>query len=158
MRIYLVDDRGRDGEYMAFIHAYHSLLPEYTMEVFTHWQPLFDAIQHEPPDLILADMRFDLVTREQLYGDIEALANSEHFGGNTERAEAQVRGMQGLLVCRALRENCVQIPIILFASLAPNVEQNVVQKLAPIRIIKGLILEEILQAMRELVPGWMRGK
>ena len=158
MRIYLVDDRGQNGEYLAFIHAYRGQMPEYTMDVFTHWQPMFDAIIKNPPDLILADMRFDLVTREQLYGDIDALANSEHFGGNYERAEAQVRGMQGLLISRALRDNHISVPIILFASLAPKVEQNVIQKLAPIRIIKGLILEEILQAMRELVPEWMHGK
>ena len=156
MRIYLIDDRGQNGEYMAFIHAYRAQMPEYRMDVFTHWQPMLAALQIETPDLILADMRFDLVTREQLYGDIDALANSDHFCGNYERAEAQVRGMQGLLISRALRERHFQTPIILFASLAENVKSNVMRQLAPIRIIEGLNLDEILQAMRELVPEWMQ--
>ena len=103
------------------------------------------------PDLIILDMRFDEITRDQLYGDIEALANTEHFCGNTERAEAQVRGMQGLLISRAIREHNIQVPIILFASLAPNVEKHVMETLRPISIIKGLILDEIIKAIHGMV-------
>ena len=151
MRFYLVDDRGINGEYAAFLHTYRDRFPAYSLDVFTHWDALYTAIGNHAPDLILADMRFDEIPREQLYGDIEALANSERFCGNTERAEAQVRGMQGLLISRALREHQIHTPIILFASLKPSVAANILETLAPIRIIEGLILDEIVKAFGELL-------
>ena len=155
MLIYLIDDRGQDSEYKAFIHAYRAQFPAYTMEVFTHWNEMYNAIERQKPDLFLSDMRFDLIHPEQLYGDIQGLAQSDHFGGNIERAETQVRGLQGLLICRALRDHHINTPIILFASLAENVANNAIRTLAPICIIKGLILDEILQAMHTLVPDFM---
>ena len=156
MRIYLVDDRGIDGEYAAFLNTYKDRFPPFSLDVFTHWTPLLNAIQLNQPDLILADMRFDEIKREQLYGDIDALANSERFCGNTERAEAQIRGMQGLLICRALREHQIQIPIILFATLNPLVVENILKSLAPIRIIKGLILDDIMRALEDILPRTAR--
>ncbi len=153
MRIYLVDDRGINGEYAAFWHTYKDRFPVFTLDVFTHWASLYQAIQDALPDLIIADMRFDEIHRDQLYGDIEALANSERFCGNRERAETQIRGMQGLLICRALREHQIHTPIILFATLQPQIVANIVQTLAPIRIIKGLILDQILAAYNDILPN-----
>ena len=149
MRIYIVDDRGNHGEYADFLEAHRASLPEFSLSVFTHWSALYDAVCAQPPSAIIADMRFDEIPREELYGDIAGLA--EKFGGNEERAEAQVRGMQGLLICRALREHGVRVPIILFASLAPNVATQVSRTLAPIRIIEGLILQDVRAALREVV-------
>lgn len=150
MRLYLVDDRGKTGEYADFLHAHAESLPSFELEVFTHWQTLFDAINEQPPAAVLADMRFDEIPTSELYGDIEALANSERFGGNVERAETQIRGMQGLLICRALREHGVRVPIILFASLAPQILKNITQTLAPITVIEGLILTDVRKALRDI--------
>ena len=81
--------------------------------------------------------------RGELYGDIDGLAQTEAFGGNVGRAEAQVRGMQGLLICRALRQSGFQNPIILFASLAQNITDHLRLTLAPIHVIEGLILRDV---------------
>ena len=149
MLIYIVDDRGVHGEYADFLNAHQSCLPAFELEVFTHWSALYEAIQKKMPSLIVADMRFDESPREELYGDIEGLA--ERFCGNVERAEAQVRGMQGMLICRALREHGVKQPIILFASIAPNVSAQLTRTLAPLRVIEGLMLDEVRSALREVV-------
>lgn len=150
MRLYLVDDRGVSGEYADFLHAHSETLPSFELEVFTHWQALYEAIQQQEPTAVLADMRFDAIPSSELYGDIEGLANTERFGGNIERAEAQIRGMQGLLICRALREHKVRVPIILFASLAPQIQKNVTQSLAPITVIEGLIINDVRKALRDI--------
>jgi FixJ family two-component response regulator len=151
MLIYIVDDRGIHGEYAEFLHAHKDSLPAFELEVFTHWQTLYEAILNKRPSAILADMRFDAIDRSELYGDIEGLANTDRFCGNTERAEAQIRSMQGMLICRALREHQITVPIILFASLAPAIQKNVTQTLQPIRIIEGLILHDVRDALREIV-------
>ncbi|MBR4986802.1 MAG: hypothetical protein IKY83_13805 [Proteobacteria bacterium] len=150
MKLYLIDDRGVTGEYADFLNAHRDSLPSFELEVFTHFSPLLDAIHRQMPSAILADMRFDMIPTEELYGDIDALANTEQFCGNRERAEAQIRGMQGLLICRALREQRIGVPEILFASLAPQIAANVVRRLAPIRIIEGLILSDVRDALREI--------
>lgn len=151
MKLYLIDDRGETGEYADFLNAHRESLPEFELEVFTHFASLLEAVRREMPGAILADMRFDMIPADELYGDIDALANTEQFCGNRDRAEAQIRGMQGLLVCRALREQQVRVPMILFASLAPGVEANVKRQLAPIRIIEGLILSDVREALCEIV-------
>ena len=150
MLIYLVDDRGIEGEYADFLCAHAQSLIAFELEVFTHWTALCQAIEQRKPDVILADMRFDMIPREELYGDIEGLANTERFCGNLARAEAQVRGMQGLLICRALREIKCHIPIILFASIEPAIEQQITRTLAPLKVIKGLILADVRKALREI--------
>ncbi len=150
MKLYLVDDRGIHGEYADFLHAHSESLPAFQLEVFTHWQALFNAINQQIPTAVLADMRFDAIPKEELYGDIEGLANTERFCGNIERAEAQVRGMQGMLICRALREHQIRVPIILFASLAPQIKKNITQSLAPITVIEGLILNDVRKALRDI--------
>lgn len=151
MLIYLVDDRGANGEYAEFLYAHRESLPKYSLEVFTCWSELLEAIHRQSPGVILADMRFDLIPTECLYGDIDALANTDRFCGNKERAEAQIRGMQGLIICRALRENNISVPIILFASLAPQIKSNVSKSLAPIRIIEGLMINEVRASLREII-------
>lgn len=145
MLIYLVDDRGKDGEYAGFLHAHKDSLPVFSLEVFTHWSALYHAILERQPDVILADMRFDETPVDALYGDITALANSDRFCGNKERAEAQIRGMQGLLICRALREHRIFVPILLFASLAPQVSQHAVETLSPMMIVEGLRIAVVRQ-------------
>lgn len=151
MKLYLIDDRGETGEYADFLNAHRESLPAFELEVFTHFAALLEAVRREMPGAILADMRFEMIPADELYGDIDALANTEQFCGNRDRAEAQIRGMQGLLVCRALREQQVRVPMILFASLSPGVEANVKRQLAPIRIIEGLILSDVREALREIV-------
>ncbi|MBQ1924699.1 MAG: hypothetical protein II767_03055 [Proteobacteria bacterium] len=150
MKLYLIDDRGSTGEYADFLNAHRESLPAFELEVFTHYSPLLDAVNRQMPSAILADMRFDMIPAEELYGDIDALANTEQFCGNRDRAEAQIRGMQGLLVCRLLRERQVRVPEILFASLPPQIAANVTRSLAPIRIIEGLILNDVREALREI--------
>lgn len=150
MLIYLVDDRGVQGEYADFLHAHAQSLISFELKVFTHWAALYQAIEQQKPDVILADMRFDMIPKEELYGDIEGLAATEQFCGNLERAEAQVRGMQGLLICRALREHKIATPIILFASIAPAIERQISSSLAPIKVIQGLILADVRQTLREI--------
>lgn len=150
MRIYLIDDRGKEGEYAGFLHAHKTSLPIFELEVFTHWAALLDAIHLQMPDVILADMRFDETPTAQLYGDIDALANSDRFCGNRERAEAQIRGMQGLMICKALRENHVQVPILLFASLAPQVAAHAIKTLSPLSIVEGLRLGAVRTFLTEL--------
>lgn len=149
MLIYIVDDRGTHGEYADFLRAHRESLPAFELEVFTHWQALYDAMNQKMPSVVVADMRFDAIPREELYGDIEGLANT--FCGNVERAEAQVRGMQGMLICRALREHGMHMPILLFASLPPNVKAQISKTLAPIRVIEGLVIHEVREALREIV-------
>ncbi len=151
MLIYIVDDRGIEGEYVEFLHAHRKSLPSFEVEVFTHWQSLYEAIERRHPSVIVADMRFDAIPKEELYGDIEGLAATSQFCGNLERAEAQVRGMQGLFICRALREHRVTVPIILFARLSSQVEQNVTRSLGPLRVIEGLKLSDVRRALREVV-------
>ena len=143
MNIYLIDDLGDSGEYAGFLMAHRAVLPQFTLHIFTHLQALLDAIHTQMPDVLLADMRFDNIPLSQLYGDIQGLAQTEAFCGNFERAEAQVRGMQGLLICRGLRAEHIPIPIILFASLPPSIIEHVSQTLAPIHIIEGLILKHV---------------
>lgn len=92
-------------------------------------------------------MRFDTTPIDKLYGDIEGLANSLAFCGNYASAEAHVRGMQGLLICRELRMAGVKAPIILFASLPPNVAQNINTTLAPFTLIEGLILRDVKKTL-----------
>ena len=151
MLIYIVDDRGIHGEYVEFLHAYSGRLPSFETEVFTHWQALYEAISRRQPDVVMADMRFDATPSDELYGDIDGLAQTSQFGGNRDRAEAQIRGMQGLLICRALREHQIRVPIILFASLPAQSVQNVQRMLQPIRVIEGLILNDVRDALREIV-------
>ncbi len=143
MRIYLIDDRGPRGEYANFLQAYARELPPIQLSVFTHWAQLLTAIQNSLPDGILADMRFDQTPRDLLYGDIEALANNDQFCGNLERAEAQIRGMQGLLILRALREKNIQVPAILFAPFADNVRTRIMAQTPNLTIIDGLRFEPV---------------
>lgn len=150
MIIYLIDDRGPKGEYANFLHAYANDLPALELKVFTHWQALRDAIAERSPDGILADMRFDETPRAELYGDIEALANTDQFCGNIARAEAQIRGMQGLLILRALREQHIMVPAILFAPFAENVRMRITAQTSNLTIIDGLRLEPI----RETLTAW----
>ena len=100
MRIYLIDDLGENGEYAGFLNTYRTELPPFELFVFDHYSSLKCAIDAQQPDVILADMRFDTTPIDKLYGDIEGLANSLAFCGNYASAEAHVRGMQGLLICR----------------------------------------------------------
>lgn len=138
MLIYLVDDRGKTGEYAGFLQAHKDSLPKFELQVFTHWAALKAAIDTRKPNVIFADMRFDETPLDALYGDIDALANTDRFCGNKDRAEAQIRGMQGLIICRALREHGISTPILLFASLAPQVATHATQALAPMSIVEGL--------------------
>ena len=150
MIIYLIDDRGPKGEYANFLQAYAGELPALELKVFTHWQALIDAIAERSPDGILADMRFDETPREELYGDIEALANTDQFCGNIARAESQIRGMQGLLILRALRERHIMVQAILFAPFAENVRRRITAQTPNLTIIDGLRLEPI----REPLTAW----
>lgn len=150
MIIYLIDDRGPKGEYANFLQAYAGELPALELKVFTHWQALIDAIAERSPDGILADMRFDETPREELYGDIEALANTDQFCGNIARAESQIRGMQGLLILRALRERHIMVQAILFAPFAENVRRRITAQTPNLTIIDGLRLEPI----RETLTAW----
>lgn len=143
MLIYIIDDRGPRGEYANFIQAYETELPPLEFKVFTHHQALVDAIAHKTPDGILADMRFDETPLELLYGDIDALADTDQFCGNKERAEAQIRGMQGLLIIRALRERGILIPAILFAPFPDPVRNRIMAQTPNLTIIDGLLLHEI---------------
>lgn len=147
MRIYLIDDLGKNGEYAGFLNTYRTELPPFDLSIFDHYASLKSAIDVCPPDVVLADMRFDTTPVDKLYGSIEGLANSDAFCGNLASAEAYVRGMQGLLICRALRVVGVRVPIILFASLPPNVAQNVLATLAPFTLIEGLILRDVKKAL-----------
>jgi len=148
MLVYLVDDRGPRGEYASFLNAYAQALPHMTLAVYTHWATLFEAIQVERPACLLADMRFDETPAEKLYGDIVALANTEQFCGNLERAEAQIRGMQGLIIIRALRERGIDVPAILFAPFSQDVRARILTQLAPIQIIDGLVFREVQTALK----------
>lgn len=149
LSIYLIDDLGEIGEYAGFLNAHATSLPKFQVRIFTHYAALQQAIAQSTPDFILADMRFDTIPTSQLHGDIDALALSEAFGGNRQRAEAQIRGMQGLLICRALREDGYTKPIILFASLPQHVAEHVTRTLAPLQIIQGLILSDVKRALQE---------
>ncbi|MCL2325245.1 MAG: hypothetical protein FWC40_01895 [Proteobacteria bacterium] len=148
MLVYLVDDRGPRGEYASFINAYAQALPPMVLAVYTHWAALFEAIEAERPACLLADMRFDETPTKELYGDIVALANTEQFCGNLERAEAQIRGMQGLLIIRALRERGIDVPVILFAPFPEDVRTRILTQLAPIQIIDGLVFREVQTALK----------
>ena len=150
MIIYLIDDRGPKGEYANFLQAYAGELPALELKVFTHWQALIDAIAERSPDGIFADMRLDETPREELYGDIEALANTDQFCGNIARAESQIRGMQGLLILRALRERHIMVQAILFAPFAENVRRRITAQTPNLTIIDGLRLEPI----RETLTAW----
>ena len=143
MLIYLVDDRGEEGEYSGFLYAHKDSLPPFELQVFTHWAALHKAIETQTPNIIFADMRFDETSTADLYGDIEALANTDRFCGNKSRAEIQIRGMQGLMICRALREHHIDVPILLFASLPPQVANHAIQTLAPMTIVEGLRIKVV---------------
>ncbi len=143
MLLYLIDDRGARGEYANFITAYEAQLPPLKFEVFTHWSALWDAISKKAPDGLLADMRFDETPLSQLYGDIDALADTDQFCGNRERAEAQIRGMQGLLIIRALRERGCEVPAILFAPFPDPIRNRIMAQTLHLTIIDGLIFNDI---------------
>ncbi len=104
------------------------------------------VLQTQKPNLFLLDMRFEKTPVEQLYGDIDAIANNQVFCGNRSRAEAMLRSMQGLLIAKALR-NQYKIPIILFASLEREQRKRAQIQLAPIQIIEGLILSDVKNAL-----------
>ncbi len=152
MLIYLVDDRGARGEYANFIQAYSVLLPPIELCVFTHWEALYSAVESRRPDGLLADMRFDETPTDQLYGDIGALANTDQFCGNRARAEAQVRGMQGLMIVRALRERGVDVPAILFAPFPENVRARIIAQTPNLDIIEGLRFE----AVKAVLEQWQQ--
>lgn len=147
MLLYLIDDRGPRGEYANFIQAYASQLPPLTFQVFTHWNSLWEAVTRQTPDGILADMRFDETPLCQLYGDIDALADTDQFCGNRERAEAQIRGMQGLLIIRALHERGYHMPTILFAPFAEPIRRQIMAQMPNLTIIDGLSLHEIKKTL-----------
>ena len=150
MRIYLIDDLGEDGEYAGFLHTYRTELPPFELSVYSDYPSLMQAINKQMPDAILSDMSFDTTPADRLYGDIGGLADSDAFCGNRASAEAHVRRMQGLLICRALREAGVGAPIVLFASLPPAVAQNVKETLAPFALIEGLILRDVKRYLEEI--------
>lgn len=150
MLMYLVDDLGESGEYAGFLNAHRGVLPSFELRIFTHYQALLDAVKSQMPDILLADMRFDSTPCHELYGDIDGLAQTEAFGGNVERAESQVRGIQGLLICRALRENGFTKPIILFSSLPSYTVNQITQTLSPIYIIEGLILRDVKAVLHQI--------
>lgn len=151
MLVYLVDDLGENGEYAGFLQTYRMELPQFDLHVFDNYHSLIHAVTKKMPDVILADMRFDTTPRDMLYGDIDGLAESDAFCGNKTRAEAHVRGMQGLLICRALRESKIAVPIILFASLPQNVAAHVSKTLAPITIIEGLIFNRVRESLEKII-------
>lgn len=152
MLVYLVDDRGSRGEYANFLHAYVNRLPRFELQVFTHWASLLAALNASKPDCILVDMRFDETPREQLYGDIEALANTDQFCGNLEGAEAQIRGMQGLLIVRAIRDHGSTSPIVLFGNLPSTIRAQVIAKAAPLDVLEGLIFDELRVVLEKCEP------
>lgn len=153
MLIYLIDDRGSSGEYANFLQAYVHRLPRFELQVFTHWASLHLALNVAKADCILVDMRFDETPREQLYGDIEALANSDQFCGNVEAAEAQIRGMQGLLIIRAIRDHGFTSPIVLFGNLPSSIRTQAIAKAAPLRVIEGLIFDDLRAALENCLAG-----
>lgn len=61
------------------------------------------ALTADPADVFLLDLRFDRAPTDTLVGDVEALAE-RRFGGDRDRAVAQLMEQQGTLILAALRE------------------------------------------------------
>lgn len=148
MRTYLVDDRGAGGEYAHFLAAHGDRLPGIELQVLTNWSQLVAQLEVLEPHLILLDMHFDEGPAEALCGDLETLSNSARFSGDRERAEAQLRRMQGVFIVQALRENAgYRGPIILFGTLPRPQSDRLLEKYAPLRIVEGLLFEGVRESL-----------
>lgn len=143
----LVDDRGASGEYAHFLEAHQEHLPALELEVLSNWRELEPRLAASTPDLILLDMRFDTGSAEGLAGDLDALAQSARFGGDRQRAEAQLRKMQGVFLLQALRGAGFAGPVILFGSLPSSQAARLVQRYSPLRLVEGLLYEGVRKSL-----------
>lgn len=144
---YLVDDRGENGEYLHFLRAHGDRLQELELEVVTNWVELRDRMSMERPELILLDMQFDQGAVRDLCGDLNALASSARFGGDVQRAEAQLRRLQGVFILQALRGTGFRGPIVLFGTLPEAQAERLLSQYGPLRIVEGLLYEGVREAL-----------
>lgn len=147
MRTYLVDDRGADGEYAHFLKAHGDRLPEVELHVLSNWTQLQEHLALQPPHLVLLDMHFDEGPAEALCGDLDTLSTSARFSGDRDRAEAQLRRLQGVFIAQALRETGYEGPIVLFGTLPRQQSDRMLEKYGPLRIVEGLIFEGVREAL-----------
>jgi CheY-like chemotaxis protein len=148
MRAVVVDDRGAQGEYAHFLKAHHNRLPPLTLDVYTSWRAFTASLAAATPDLILLDMRFDDGPVEHLAGDLDALTRSARFSGDRARAEAQLRGIQGVFILQALRDDRhLRAPVILFGTLPKVQSDRLLERYGPLRILDGLLFEGVREAL-----------
>ena len=93
-------------------------------------------------------MRFDDGPVDRLAGDLDALTRSARFGGDAQRAEAQLRGLQGVFLLQSLRDEAHYAgPIILFGTLPKAQSDRLLLRYAPLRILDGLLFEGVREAL-----------
>jgi len=156
MNTILVDDRGPKGEYAYFLRAHRERLPPLELDVLTNWRDLEAQLAVQHPELVLLDMRFDDGRVEDFAGDLDALARSARFAGDRQRAEAQLRRVQGVFLLQALRQSRFQGPIILFGTLPEQQSTRLCQRLAPLIILEGLLFEGVREALswaQQIIEG-----
>jgi hypothetical protein len=148
MQASVVDDRGMQGEYVHFLKAHRERLPPLSLDVHTSWRSFTASLSVQMPDLVLLDMRFDDGPVDQLAGDVEALTRSARFGGDRARAEAQIRGLQGVFILQALRDEVsLRVPVILFGTLPKVQSDRLLERYGPVRILDGLLFEGVREAL-----------
>jgi len=153
MRTYLVDDRGPGGEYAHFLRAHRERLPDIELQVFSNWEELERLIDAERPELVLLDMHFDDGPVEALCGDLDKLSESARFAGDRDRAEAQLRRVQGVFIVQALRDAGFAGPIVLFGTLPAPQSERLIERFGPLMIVEGLLFEGVRKALK-----WAREK
>jgi len=99
------------------------------------------------PELLLLDMQFDEGEADTLCGDLESLAQSVRFGGDRERALAQLRRFQGVFLAQCARKLAFGGPIVLFGTLPSQQAERLVATQAPLRILEGLLFEPVREAL-----------
>ena len=93
------------------------VLPETTVLQAHNSAEAQQVLSHETVALVVLDMRFDRIPRQQLSGDHTAIV-TQH-GGDSERAWRHLERYQGLYILEALRQaELSELPILLAHDLS----------------------------------------
>ncbi|MCA9564766.1 MAG: hypothetical protein KC561_14820 [Myxococcales bacterium] len=87
-------------------------------------------------DLIVLDIRFDRIPREDLIGDVMELSRTR-FGQDTDLTEAwrYLAEKQGFLVGQRLREQGIRLPFLFIESLPARQVENLNRLYGPVTVV-----------------------
>lgn len=137
-----------DGdEYLRFFSRY---LEHYAYRQARSLDDCLEALQQEPTDAFVLDLRFDRVPRASLTGDAEEMAD-RLFGGDLEAAWRYVVDNQGYLILRTLRDMGYDQPALLVAELPDQRQDNLRKLYGNLGVVPSFDPRRIAQRLGELL-------